>query len=135
MIGAGSRAELGEPRIDINDLLAYQETVLLICLGFTRHYWDAQELAQETYLQAVRRLHQLRHPEAVKSWLCRLARNICLDHLRSYKWQRWKQFLPLDHVQDHGHDKSPEALLGVQEQLRQVKTAVGRLPVKLREVL
>ena len=134
VVGAGSRVKLADPRIDINDLLAYQETVFLICLGFTRHYWDAQELAQETYLQAQQRLHQLRQPEAAKAWLSRLARNICLDHLRSYKWQRWKQFLLLDQTQDHGHDKNPEALLEVREQLRQVKTAVGKLPVKLREV-
>jgi RNA polymerase sigma-70 factor (ECF subfamily) len=132
--GSDSKAKLAEPRIDINDLLAYEETVFLICLGFTRHYWDAQELAQETYLHAQQRLHQIRRPEAAKAWLFQLTRNICLDRLRSYKWKRWKRLLLLDQTRDHGHDQNPEALLGIREQLQQVKAAVGKLPVKLREV-
>ncbi len=117
--------------IKIEDLLAYQETVFLICLGFTRNHWDAQELAQEAYLQAQQRLHQLQLLDASKAWLCRLTRNICLDHLRS---QKWRHFLRLDEAEEGRHEKTPEALLQSQEQLHQVKTAIEKLPRKLREV-
>lgn len=117
--------------IMMEKLAAYQETVFLICLGFTRHPWDAQELAQEAYLQAQQRLHQLRQPEAAKAWLCRLTRNICLDHLRAQKWRR---LLGLEETEEQSHNINPEALLEAQEQIRQVKRAVGQLPKKLREV-
>lgn len=112
-------------------LAAFQETVFLICLGFTRHPWDAQELTQDAFLQAQQRLHQLRHPEAAKAWLCRLTRNICLDHLRA---QRWRSFLRLDETEEQSHNINPETLLETQEQIRRVKKAVGSLPRKLREV-
>jgi RNA polymerase sigma-70 factor (ECF subfamily) len=117
--------------IMMEKLVAFQETVFLICLGFTRHPWDAQELAQEAYLQAQQRLHQLRRPEAAKAWLCRLTRNICLDHLRAQKWRR---LLWLDETEEQSHNVNPEVLLEVQEQIRQVKRAIGQLPKKLRDV-
>jgi RNA polymerase sigma-70 factor (ECF subfamily) len=119
-------------QIGVEDLLAYRETVFLICLGFTHHYWDAQELAHETYVQAQERLHQLREPCAAKAWLCRLARNLCLDHLRKYK--RWS-FLGLENAQERSENDTPENLLVTQEQAQLVRAAIQRLPAKLREVL
>jgi RNA polymerase sigma-70 factor (ECF subfamily) len=121
----------GNQPVGMEALLAYQDTVFLICLGFSHNQWDAQELAQEAYLQAQQRLHQLRQPEAAKAWLCRLTRNICLDHLRAQKWRR---LLWLEEVEERSHDKNPEALFEMREQILQVKGAVERLPNKLREV-
>ncbi len=121
-----------EGRIGIDDLLGWQETVFLICLGFTHNYWDAQELAQETYLQAQKRLYQLREPEAAKGWLCRLARNLCLDHLRRRKWQ---QLFGLAGFWERAHGETPEALYASSERTQQIKTAMGKLPAQMRDVL
>jgi RNA polymerase sigma-70 factor, ECF subfamily len=125
------KVEASEQPMGMETLLAYQDTVFLICLGFTHHHWDAQELAQESYLQARQRLHQLRQPEAAKAWLCRLTRNLCLDHLRA---QRWRRFLGLEEVEERSHDINPAVLLETQERIRLVKRAIHRLPKKLREV-
>ena len=112
-------------------LLAYQETVFLICLGFTHNQWDAQELAQETYLRAQKRIHQLRQPEAAKAWICCLARNLCLDHLRTLRWRR---FLGLEEAGERSHNQNPEILLVTEEKIRVVQNAIAQLPRKLREV-
>jgi RNA polymerase sigma-70 factor (ECF subfamily) len=119
------------PKVEMDQLLKYQRTVFLICLGFTRHPWDAQELSQECYLQAQERLQQLREPEAAKAWLCCLARNLCLDHLRRQKWRRWLQ---LEEVEEQKHNENPEALYESREQFQLMKRAIARLPAKLREV-
>ncbi len=124
-------ARAREPRIRIEDLLEYQETVFLICLGFTRNYSDAQELAQETWLQAQRRLDQLREPGAANAWLCRLARNLCLDHLRKRRWQR---FLSLEAAPERADSETPEAVLAEGEHIRQVKAAIAKLPARMREI-
>jgi RNA polymerase sigma-70 factor (ECF subfamily) len=124
-------APRAEQHVTIESLLTYQRTVFLICLGFTRNDWDAQELTQETYLQAFERLHQLRDPEAGKAWLCRLSRNLCLDHLRKQRWRKW---LGLDEVAEQSHNQNPEVLLQNQDQLHSLKSAVGQLPAKYREV-
>ena len=44
---------------------------------------DAEELLQEIFLQAHRRLDSFRHEAALSTWLHRLAVNRCLDHVRS----------------------------------------------------
>lgn len=48
---------------------------------------EAEDLTQETFLRAHRRLYLLRHPEAVGSWLYRIATHVCLDRLRQRKPQ------------------------------------------------
>jgi len=39
---------------------------------------DAEDLTQQTFLTAQRKLHQLQDPEAVKSWLCTILRHLFL---------------------------------------------------------
>jgi RNA polymerase sigma-70 factor (ECF subfamily) len=43
---------------------------------------DAEEVAQETLLKAFENFDQLREPERVRSWVFRIARNVCLMHRR-----------------------------------------------------
>jgi RNA polymerase sigma-70 factor, ECF subfamily len=37
---------------------------------------DAEDLTQQTYLIAQSKLHQLKHPEAARSWLCSILRHL-----------------------------------------------------------
>ncbi len=43
---------------------------------------DAEDLTQQAYLNAQRRLHLLREPDRAKSWLCAIVRNLYLKSLR-----------------------------------------------------
>jgi RNA polymerase sigma-70 factor, ECF subfamily len=43
---------------------------------------DADDLTQEVFLQAHRRLASLRDPDAVTSWLYRIATHVCYDRFR-----------------------------------------------------
>lgn len=44
---------------------------------------DAEELVQETFLLAFRKLDSFKGESALGTWLYRLASNLCVDHLRS----------------------------------------------------
>ena len=44
---------------------------------------DAEDLLQEIFLAAHRKLDTFRGESALGTWLYRLATNLCLDHLRS----------------------------------------------------
>ena len=44
-----------------------------ICFDSTQSLVDAQDLAQEAFLRAYRKLHELRDPERFRSWLIRIA--------------------------------------------------------------
>jgi RNA polymerase sigma-70 factor (ECF subfamily) len=112
-------------------LLAYRKTVFLICLGFARHRGDAEDLAQETYLHALRRVPDLRDETLLKAWLCRVARNTCLDHLRR---ARLRRFVGLSEVPEPWTQTTPETLLQDEERHRALRDAIAALPRKLREV-
>lgn len=43
---------------------------------------EAEDLVQETFLQALNKLAQLEHPEAFRWWLHTILRNLCYQHLR-----------------------------------------------------
>ena len=43
---------------------------------------DAEEVAQETLLKVFDNFDQLREPEAVRAWVFRIAKNVCLMHRR-----------------------------------------------------
>ncbi len=115
----------------LDALLAHRRTVFLICLGFTRHRWDAEDLTQETYVRAQERLTQLRDPEAARAWLCRIARNTCLDHLRR---ARWRRLLASDDPPEVATRETPATLIEHQEQLVALKRAIEALPRRLRDV-
>ena len=60
----------------------YERLVITICLSFTKNYFDAEDLAQETFLSAYRSLDRFdgRNPRA---WLAAIAANKCRDYLKS----------------------------------------------------
>jgi RNA polymerase sigma-70 factor (ECF subfamily) len=69
----------------LDSLLAHRDRIFLICLGFTRNHADAEELAQEVFLKALKKISSLKKRSLAKEWLFRIARNTCLDFLKRKK--------------------------------------------------
>jgi len=57
---------------------------------------DAEDLLQEIFLQAYRKLPDFRGDSTVGTWLYRLAMNRCLDHLKSRQTRATSATAPLD---------------------------------------
>src|SRR5512137_2044095 len=55
-------------------------------LKFCGEREDAKDVLQDTLLQAYRSLRELEHPEAMTSWLYRVASNACLMRRRRGKF-------------------------------------------------
>lgn len=69
---------------------------------------DAEDVLQETLLQAFRKLHTLETPAAVQGWLFRVARNACLMKRRRSRFAP-KQELPLEEfLPMRGPDGQPQ---------------------------
>ena len=60
----------------------YQNLVFSICYKMTKDYFISQDLTQETYLSAFRRLGSFDGANE-KAWICRIASNKCIDYIRS----------------------------------------------------
>ncbi len=101
-----------------------------ICLGFCRDARDAEELTQDVYVKAFAKLGTLRDLQAARAWLFRIARNICLNHLRRPR----PPILSLDECDPVTDSASPEQRLETREQLQVLKQAISSLPRRMREV-
>lgn len=68
----------------ISSFVSPQERIRLVrlCATITGNVDAAEDLAQETLLEAWRHLHELRDPEKQSQWLSGIARNVCLRWAR-----------------------------------------------------
>lgn len=60
----------------------YEKLVYTICYSFTKNYFDAEDLAQETFLSAYKHLASFDNDNP-KAYLTAIAANKCRDYLKS----------------------------------------------------
>jgi len=78
---------------------AYQPRIHRYVLSMVHNPAEADDLTQEVFLQAHRKLGSLRDPDAATSWLYRIATHLCYDRYR--KWSREPRLDPLDVADSH----------------------------------
>ena len=59
----------------------YQNLIFSICYKIVKDYFEAEDLAQETFLSAYKHLSTFDR-QYEKAWLCRIATNKCLDFIK-----------------------------------------------------
>jgi RNA polymerase sigma-70 factor (ECF subfamily) len=94
------RARIGDAAAFRELLLAHQARVFSIALRFTGRRADAEELAQDVFVQLHGALGQLADPAHLKHWLLRTVSHRCIDRLRQQ--QRRPRLLPIEALQGAG---------------------------------
>ncbi len=84
---------------------------------------DAEDATAETFLRVLRRSAELRADGAFRTWLFRIARNLCIDKLRQHKLME----LPADAQYSGGEEKTTLRVT--------VQQALADLPVEYRDPL
>lgn len=84
---------------------------------------DAEDATAETFLRVLRRSAELRADGAFKTWLFRIARNLCIDKLRQQKLIE----LPADAQYGGGEERTTLRIT--------VHQALNDLPIEYREPL
>jgi RNA polymerase sigma-70 factor (ECF subfamily) len=74
---AGERAALDQL------VAAYQRPLFGFCLGVLDHPEDAEDAVQETFVRALRALDGFRGDALFRTWLFRIALNVCLNVRRA----------------------------------------------------
>ena len=65
-----------------NYIKQYERLIITICLSFTKNYFDAEDLAQQTFLSAYMNYSKFDGVN-FKAWLTTIATNKCRDFLKS----------------------------------------------------
>ncbi|MBW6411613.1 RNA polymerase sigma factor [Clostridium weizhouense] len=65
-----------------NCIKQYERLIITICLSFTKNYFDAEDLAQQTFLSAYQNYENF-DGSNLKAWLTTIAANKCKDYIKS----------------------------------------------------
>ena len=76
------RAREGDPDAFASLFNAHKTKIYSLCLRMTSNTAEAEDLAQDAFLQAFRKLGTFRGDSALSTWLYRVAVNTVLMHLR-----------------------------------------------------
>ncbi len=130
------RAQRGDEEAFAALYEAHKRRVYALCLRMTGNVAEAEDLAQEAFLQLFRRISTFRGESAFSTWLHRLVVNIVLMHLR----KKGLQQVPLDDTdnwqeepvkREYGDDD--RRLLGSIDRLA-LERAIEQLPPGYRMV-
>ena len=120
---------------------SYSQRIINYLARMTGNRWEAEELAQETFVRAYFALHSYKPQFKFSTWLFKIATNLCINHL--------KKRSRLIHVDDYqGEDgqsawvlpdtrasRNPALSTERLELQRQVQEAISQLPPSYRTVV
>jgi RNA polymerase sigma-70 factor (ECF subfamily) len=114
----------------------FQNRVYSTAFSLLRSAEDAEDVAQEVFVEVYQTIHQFRGEAALSTWLYRLATSRALQHQRRLKARKRFAFFTsllgfstqaLPEPPDHAH---PLALLEGAQQLQALQQHIGRLPAQ-----
>lgn len=67
----------------------YQKKVVNTCYGLLHNHEDAEDIAQDVFVEVYRSVSNFRADSKLSTWLYRIAVNRSLNHIRNNKKHRW----------------------------------------------
>ena len=84
-----------------DSLGSHREAISRYIYGLVRDPAEAEDLTQETFLRAYKKLPTLRNPTKSIPWLYRIATNVSYDRFRQASYKNQPQ--SLDHSDERNH--------------------------------
>ena len=114
----------------------YQSLVCSIAYSATGSLSRSEDLAQETFIEAWRKLAALREPGSLRAWLCGIARNLVNDALRRDGREPARGAEPIEAIDaTPASEPAPVERAISDEEQAILWRAIGRIPVTYREPL
>ncbi len=110
----------------------YKNLVCSVAYGIVGDLGQSEDVAQETFVTAWKKLETLREPEKLKSWLCGIARHLALSSVRKRKPD---QDRPDTLAAETPDENSPDRIAVTNEEQTLIWNALEALPETYREPL
>lgn len=112
----------------------YQDRIFNTAIGIVQNAEDAEDVAQEVFIQVYRSIHSFKGESKLSTWLYRIATTRALDLLRSRKSKKRFGFMqrlfgdnnePIHEIPDYHH---PGLALDQKENAAKLFRAINQLP-------
>jgi RNA polymerase sigma factor (sigma-70 family) len=119
----------------------YQRRIHAYVAGMVKDHGRAEDVTQEVFVSALRRMRETEQPLAFKPWLYQIAKNSCIDAFRRSKrteevsYDADEGLAPADHSKLVGSGPSPEAAVAAKQELESLCGAFGGLSETHHEIL
>ena len=121
----------------------HDQSVLRLAMNLLRSPEDARDVYQEAFLRVYRNLHTFRFDCSFHTWLYRIVKNLCLDHLRRRKVRKEEPTVlttgeglldRIDAVPEERVEGDPQRHLFSGQLRTRIKTVLGDLSPRERMV-
>ncbi|CAG9621471.1 sigma-70 family RNA polymerase sigma factor [Sutcliffiella rhizosphaerae] len=114
----------------ISAMNQHGEEIKRLIFTYVRNYSVVDDLSQEVFVKVYKNLHLFRGESTMKTWIYRIAINICKDYLSSFKYKVQQLVNPILVSKEQPEEKALAS-----EENRELAQLVMALPLKYREVL
>jgi len=120
----------------------YQQKVFGTCISFIPNKEDAEDVAQEVFLEVFKSIHKFKGNSKLSTWIYKIATNKCLEFIRKKNTKKRFAFMqtilgndiPLDKTSYFTEVNHPGILLENQEKSAIIFKAINTLPEAQRIV-
>ncbi|WP_166384532.1 RNA polymerase sigma factor [Polaribacter sp. 11A2H] len=120
----------------------YQQKVFGTCISFIPNKEDAEDVAQEVFLEVFKSIHKFKGDSKLSTWIYKIATNKCLEFIRKKNTKKRFAFMqtilgneiPLDKTSYFTEVNHPGILLENKEKSAIIFKAINTLPEAQRVV-
>src|SRR3954447_1899791 len=119
----------------------YHRRIHAYVLGMVKDHGRAEDVTQEVFVSALRRMRATERPIAFKPWIYEIAKNACIDAFRRSKRAEEVSFdaddalAPADHSRLVGTGPTPDAAVAAKQDIESLWGAFGGLSETHHEIL
>jgi RNA polymerase sigma factor (sigma-70 family) len=119
----------------------YHRRIYAYVVGMVKDHGRAEDVTQEVFVSALRRMRQTERPIAFKPWIYEIAKNACIDAFRRSRrgeevsYDADEGLGPNDYGKLVGSGPSPDEALSAKEEIAHLQGAFGGLSDMHHEIL
>lgn len=123
----------GEREAAFHELVdRYQRRLFAVCVRVLGSASDAEDAVQETFVRLARHAATFRGESQLSTWLYRVARNVCTDHIRH---DARRPATPVDDIAAVAGDRADEDAVAARDTALSVEAALQQLDERSRTLL